>query len=307
VQAVKQIDLDQAVLKTLSYFDMFHYPLRLEEIHRFLDQETSIDELMLCIETLCYQKFVFRLANYFSVTNDPALIDRRKKGNAEALKLFPEAQKQADLIWQFPFVRAVMASGSMSKDYMDEHSDLDFFIVTKQNHLWLCRMILVMYKRLFLKNSHKRFCVNYFVDEAHLEIGDKNIFTATELATVIPLRGTERYHELMDVNGYWLRSFFPNYQRRRAIRDDATSDGIKRGLEALLRVIAGKWTERWFMRLTIQRWKKLYEKSVPEHDFQVAFRSTTSVSKNHPRNYQKRVLENFQHRLENIKQNSTVA
>ena len=96
---------------------------------------------------------------------------------------------------------------------MDEKSDLDFFIITAPKRLWIARTLLVMYKRFFLFNSHKYFCVNYFVDEDHLEIEEKNLFTATELATVIPLYGQVHYTNLLKANP-WLKRFFPNYTPR---------------------------------------------------------------------------------------------
>ncbi len=91
---------------------------------------------------------------------------------------------------------------------MDERSDLDFFIITAPNRLWIARTLLVLYKRVFLANSHKHFCVNYFIDEKHLEIEEKNLFTATELATVIPLYGSKQYENLQGVNS-WLARILP--------------------------------------------------------------------------------------------------
>ena len=86
---------------------------------------------------------------------------------------------------------------------MDEHSDLDFFIITKPNRLWIARMLLALYQKIVLLNSHKYFCVNYFVDEHHLAIEEKNLYTATELSTLIPLYGKEYYPQLMMAN-HWI-------------------------------------------------------------------------------------------------------
>ena len=46
---------------------------------------------------------------------------------------------------------------------------------------------------------------NYFVDSQHLEIEEKNIFTATELATLIPACNKEIYNTLIDTNS-WMKS-----------------------------------------------------------------------------------------------------
>ena len=42
----------------------------------------------------------------------------------------------------------------------------------------------------------KNFCINYFVDSENLEIQEKNIFTATELVTLLPTFGREMYENL---------------------------------------------------------------------------------------------------------------
>ena len=206
--------VDEQILRTLLYFDIFNYPLKSEEVFKFLGIP-ALDKSIVTsrLSSLTDQKIIFQFGELFSLKNDNALIDRRLKGNKEADKYLILAQKKANFISKFPFVRAVLASGSLSKGYMDEGSDLDFFIITAPNRLWIARTLLVLYKRVFLANSHKHFCVNYFIDEKHLEIEEKNLFTATELATVIPLYGSKQYENLQGVNS-WLLEFFPNYTPR---------------------------------------------------------------------------------------------
>lgn len=153
----------QYVLKTLLYFDIFNYPLTSREIFRFLGANSvSEKDVVNCLNNLSEQDYVFNTNQFYSLQSGNSIIDRRMKGNAEASKYFPLALQQASLISKFPFVRAVFASGSFSKDYMDENSDLDFFIVTAPGRLWIARMLLVLYRRIALSNSLKYFCVNLF-------------------------------------------------------------------------------------------------------------------------------------------------
>src|SRR4029453_8923510 len=97
------------------------------------------------------------------------------------------------LIASFPYVRCVCISGSLSKKYFDDTTDIDFFVITKPGRLWVCRTFLILFKKLFLLNSKKYFCINYFIDSDNLEIPDQNIFTATELTTLIPMHDYELY------------------------------------------------------------------------------------------------------------------
>jgi hypothetical protein len=293
--------VDEHILRTLVYYDIFNYPLKAEEVFRFLGTN-HVDESFITerLNDLRDQHLIFQFENFFSLKNNIDPIVRRKKGNVEAERYLLLAEKKALLISKFPFVRAVMASGSLSKGYMDEKSDLDFFIVTAPNRLWIARTLLVMYKRLFLFNSHKYFCVNYFVDEKHLEIEEKNLFTATELATVIPLYGSKQYENLHRVNA-WLKEFFPNYTPRSIANVPATTFSWgKRIVEKFLNLFFGNVLEKYFQKKTLDRWRKQYEKNYSAADFKVAFKSKSYASKNHPRNFQRSVMEVYSEKLKSF-------
>jgi hypothetical protein len=289
--------LQEHILRTLLYYDIFNYPLKTSEVFSFLgtnhvDEKEVFDNL----NHLADLGLVHRFENFYSIQNDTGNIARRIAGNKEAERYLVIAKKQAKRIARFPYVRAVMASGSLSKNYMDNQSDLDFFIVTAPGRLWIARTLLVFYKRLFLFNSHKYFCVNYFVDTDHLEIEEKNLFTATELATVLPLYNAESYDKLHQSN-HWLLNFFPNYTSRDT-RDVAKlkSSAIKTATEKILAPVA-ELLEKYFMRLTLKRWKRIYQKDYPDADFKVAFKTKKYASKNHPKHHQRKVMDLYQEKL----------
>lgn len=292
--------LQQSIIKTLLYYDIFNYPLKGKEIHRFLSVDNgkakAIEE---ALEHLCHQQLIFRFDEFFSVQNSERNILRRKKGNDFAKRSTPIAIKRARLLASFPFVRAVFASGSFSKGYMDENSDLDFFIVTSPGRLWISRTIIVMFKRVFFFNSHKYFCCNYFVDSNHLEIEEKNLFTATELATLVPLYGHRMYTSLMHRNA-WLLNFFPNYEinsGEHLIKEETSI--IKQAWENVLKNKFWDGPEKFLMQLTIKRWRRLYEKKYQTNDFNIAFRSNEYISKNHPNHYQQKVMKSYDEKLRN--------
>jgi len=285
------------VLKTLLYFDIFRYPLNATEIFCFLRARqkcpTAVSE---CLSALTERKQVFRFGELYSLHADDANIKRRVKGNREAEKWLKVASTRARLIAKFPYVRAVMASGSLSKGYMDETSDLDFFVVTATNRLWIARTLLVMYKRLFLFNSHKMFCVNYFVDEEHLEIEEKNLYTATELATLVPLYNESGYRSLLSANR-WIYQYLPNFRHRSPVdRDMTTAPGFQKICEGLLNPIAAT-LDAFFMNLSYRRWRRLYGHLYAKEDFDIAFKTRRHVSKNHPNHYQKKILKLYQGKL----------
>jgi hypothetical protein len=253
--------------------------------------ETDVSQ---ALNRLAEQRYLFQFRNFYSIQSNELLLERRLKGNEQAERSLPLARKKAKLISKFPFVRAVMASGSLSKNYMDERSDLDFFVVTAPGRLWIARTLLVIYKRIFLFNSHKYFCANYFIDELHLEIEEKNQFTATELTTLIPLFNRDLYIKLLEANT-WVKQFFPNTNRRETdLTGDVTPSHLKRFLEKILSI---SWLEIYFMNISQNRWKKKYEKKYADADFQVAFKTKLHVSKNHPNQYQTKIMDLYLQKL----------
>jgi len=289
--------LEEHVLKTLLYFDIFSYPLRASEILKFLrGRRTSQQEVLECLSGMTEKQHVFRFGDLYSLHPDEKNIKRRLKGNTEAEKWMRVAEKKARFIGKFPFVRAVMASGSLSKGYMDEKSDLDFFIVTAPGCLWIARTTLVMYKRLFLRNCHKEFCVNYFVDADHLEIEEKNLFTATELVTLIPLHNLSAYNAVISANA-WVKAFFPNLTTETRVSSSNKKPHVFQKVSEVLLLPFATWLDGWFLRVSLSRWLRLYGASYSKEDFEIAFKSKRHVSKNHPNHFQKKVLERYQSKL----------
>jgi len=187
-------------------------------------------------------------------------------------------------------------SGSLSKNFMEVDGDIDYFVVTSPGRLWLSRTLLVLYKKLFLFNSHKYFCVNYFVDTEHLEIEEKNLFTATELATLIPACGPETYVPFMDQNS-WVANYFPNFPKHEISSISAVKNGtLKRVFEKLLNNPIGTLLDRLCMRLTVGYWKRKFT-SFEKDRFDIALKSRPYVSKHHPNNYQQKVLSAFEERF----------
>jgi hypothetical protein len=291
-------ETSQSAIKALLYYDIFNYPLTSNEIFSTLStNHTTEKEIQVALNKLCEEGYIYKFENFYCVQNNEALIERRKKGNQEADKLMHLAQRKAKFIHLFPFVRSVMASGSLSKNYMDDKSDLDFFVITAPGRLWIARMLLILYKRIFLLNSHKHFCINYFVDEDHLEIEEKNIFTATELATLIPLAGKSYYPLLFQTNK-WISKFLPNHPSLDKKEFVEISDKkVSTIFERILNFFGADHLDTFFMNLTFKRWKRVYEKKYSPTDFQIAFKTKKHVSKNHPNFYQKKIVDLYKEKL----------
>lgn len=97
------------------------------------------------IQFMLDKKIIFQLGEYYSLTDDSSLMLRRKKGNERAAKQIRLAKRLAAFLSRFPYVKEVAISGPLSKNYADERSDIDFFIIIKTNRLWIARTIMYLF------------------------------------------------------------------------------------------------------------------------------------------------------------------
>lgn len=292
-------------LKTILYFSIFDYPVTKEEIFIYSDCDSKI-QVENELEWLTKNKIVHDINGFYLKSFSPEFIERRQNGNAMAEKVLPKALKMANKIAQFPFVKGVSFSGAFSKGYFDEDGDVDFFIITAKNRLWIARTLLILYKKIFLLNSKKYFCVNYFISEKDLSIAEKNKFTAMEIVTLIPTHGKTIFRNFFDENT-WVTDYFPNIdnsiktQNTKAIHKSF----IKKFLEWTLNSKLGNLLEQFFHKLTLRKWKSKFN-YISDEDFKIAMKSTDNVSKHHPRNFQKLVIETLNDTYHQVKKNHQI-
>ena len=292
--------LEYSILKVLAYFDMFRYPLTKGEIKSFLDQDVGDKEFNDCIAMLLSSEKIFELKDYYALQNDLSLASRRKRGNEEAARLQAIALKVAMLIYKFPYVRAVGISGSVSKNFADEHADIDYFIITKANRLWIARTFLHLFKKVpFLKHRNEYYCMNYFIDEAELVIEEKNIYTATELYTIIPVAGNSTMKNFFH-NNLWAIAFLPN-RKLPSVNEDLKNhySWFKSLLESLFNNKLGDWLDDYFFKLTSRRWKqKENEKRVNTKGERMGLKTSKHYSKPNPVFFHDWFLTGYEKKLE---------
>ena len=295
------ISTKQHILNTLAYFDVFHYPLRQAEILTFLGTAATADVVSVALEELCEDGYIFRIEDFYLLHNDPLLVIRRKKGNDKAAQQMKVAENAARILSRFPYVRGLAISGSLSKNFCTDKSDIDFFIITSANRLWIARTLMHLYKKItFLTGRQKWFCMNYYIDEACPEIAEKNIFTAIEIGTLVHMQGKTALQDFRKANA-WVRNYFPLlYQADKPVAE-IRKGRFSRFLEWFFNAAWGNWLEKKLMHITEKRWAKKQERHQKnEHGFVMSMLVNAHYSKPNPVFFQYKVLEMYKTKLESL-------
>ena len=286
------------ILSTLAYYDIFTYPLRKREIWLFLQNLYDHTEFETALQGLVENSSIFKLDEYYSLQNTYAIVNRRITGNNKARQLLQAAEKVSSLLSGFPFIRGIAVSGPLSKNFADDRPDIGLFIITSANRLWLARTLLHGFKKLtFPVNKQHFFCMNYFVDEDHLEIAEKNIYTATEIATLIPLQGNTVFEKFYSANS-WIKMYLPNKYMRVSTEKKIKETWIKWLTEFLLNNAFGNVLDNMLLNITSKRWlKKKHDQKLNSRGKIPGMSTTKSCAKPDPKDFQNKFIEQYERKV----------
>jgi predicted nucleotidyltransferase len=288
-------ELKQNILATLAYFDMFRYPLTRAEIYLFLPQKHSFDLFDDALHTLLNNGIIYQFDRFFCLKNDKGLAGRRIEGNKKAEELIGIARRVGSVLIRFPYVRGVAISGSLSKNYADDESDIDLFIITAKNRLWIARSMMHCLKKIsFLFKREHYFCMNYYIDEQELQIAEKNIYTAIEIGTLMPLEGDLVFEKFYAANA-WTRTFLPNKNMRIASAKPTRPGLLKQLFELIFNTSIGNHVDTLLMKVTAARWrKKTIHRKQNNRGEVMAMISGKHFSKPDPKNFQANLLLKYE-------------
>lgn len=297
-------ELKKNITKTLLYYDIFSHPLKPEEIFSFLPRNSIAKQEVTDFLKKAAESKTAPFAEkdgYYYIKPAEENVSRRIEKENYSLKMWKRAALVTHLIKRFPFVRAVFVTGSLSKNSSDPTSDLDFMLITAKNRLWISRTLLMLFKKIFFLNSYKFFCINYFITEDNLVITERNIFTATEIATIKATYNTELLNEFIRQNN-WVKEYFPNYVlcdpmlHSSGCKANNRKSKFQRSIEFFIPGKIAAAIDNRLMCMTRKHWKKKYPQ-LPASERNHMFKSTENVSKTHPGNMQKKILGMYSQKL----------
>lgn len=291
------------ILKTLGYFDLFQYPLTRDEIYLFYPEHVSPPVVFNELGAMVNDKSIYIFDELYSLQNDPALSQRRRNGNLLAVEQMKIAVKVSKFLSGFPYVKGIAVSGSLSKNFATENSDIDFFVITAANRLWIARTFMHLYKKLtFLTGKQHWFCMNYYVDEAALEIPEKNVFTAMEIVTLVPMEGKTSIENFISSN-HWTKVFFPLYNSCTANAPEIKAGLWRKLTEKILNGNMGNALDNKLMKITGKRWKKKTEKQLlNSRGIVMGMLLNKHFSKPDPANFQDKVVEQYEAKVAQLLQ-----
>lgn len=212
-------NVSREVLQTLAYADIFDYPLLFDEIWRFLIAEKPKSSKIVSQTIPKLTSQVSQQQNFFVLKGREHIIEKRLTREKESKKKITRATSIAALLSHIPTVLFIGISGNVAVKNADANDDIDFFIITKTNTLWLTRFLVITLltmlgkaRRKGQKNVANTYCVNMLIDQRSLAFPKEkhNLYIAHEVTQVLPLVNKAQTYEAFLSANKWVKTFLPN-------------------------------------------------------------------------------------------------
>ncbi len=204
---------------SVLYHDLFDYPLSFSDLIKWqLAKPITIKK---DLEVVNKRKF------YFLKGREGLIYKRilRKRISTKKMKI---AQKASKVLSFLPGIKMVAVTGSLAMENSSEESDIDLMVVTKKGGLWTTRLLsyFILSVMHFVlrspndRNQKDKLCLNVWLDENDLiwPKKDRNLYTAHEIAQIVPLVNKDGIYERFLFQNKWILNFWPNAVRIRNLK-----------------------------------------------------------------------------------------
>lgn len=217
--------VNDAIVTTLSYSDIFDYPLTKAELWRYLTLSKPI--LYRTFDTALARASIKEKSHLFFLPGRSGLVRERLKRQKISKKKLKNAQPVLQMLQKIPTIEFIGISGSLAMHNAENNADIDLFIITKPQTLWLTRLLVLsflQFKRMRRKRQGRKsknmICVNMLLDTNHLSFpkSRQNLYTAHEIMQVKPFFSRNNTYERFLKKNTWIRKFLPNSFPKTALR-----------------------------------------------------------------------------------------
>src|SRR3989344_7552776 len=209
--------MEKGVLKTLIYASLFNFPLTIFEIHKWLIREkVKLRQVERVLRKLSQESRVKSEAGYYFLQGDKGQIKKRRKNKKYAKKYLQKANIAANILRIIPWVKLVGISGGLAMGNVSKKDDIDLFIITEKNRIWLSRFFAIFILHIFRRkvSDSKRevsgkICLNLLLDTDNLVQKNQDIYTAHEVLQMkVCWERDDIYHKFLSSNE-WVFKFLP--------------------------------------------------------------------------------------------------
>lgn len=213
--------MEKAILKTLIYGDIFRFPMKAWEIHKWLiGKKATLFQVEKALEKLIRHSSIVIRQSYYFLPGRSGIVKKRLVREKHSQRLLFQARLVAGLLKAVPFIKLVGVSGNLAMEMAGEIDDIDLFVVTQKKKMWISRILMLSLLNLVNKRRKRadsrkkasgKVCINLILEEDSLAQDKKDIYLAHEVLQMKLLWQRDGiYFKFLEENS-WAFRFLPNW------------------------------------------------------------------------------------------------
>lgn len=228
-----KMSFEDLLYVTLSYADIFDYPLTSAELRLFsLSKFTHLLKKIRGVELK-----IVRGKKYYFLLGREEVLAKRIHREQYAREKWRKAAIIARAIGRIPTVCLVGVTGGLAMSNTTPEDDIDLYCVTEKNTLWITRFLVTLLVSLLgvrrvptTKRVKDLFCLNMFttVEGMRVPKSERDLFSAHEVVQMVPLWEKKGAYKKFLHDNQWVENYLPNAWRKKNAKWQMSNDKLKR-------------------------------------------------------------------------------
>ncbi|MBT4350001.1 hypothetical protein HOD19_04500 [bacterium] len=228
-----QQEIESSILKTIAFFDVFNFPLTAEEVWKWLyrpGRKVPLSEVRNILQNSDFlADKIVRTEAFWSLKGREYTYIIRKHHNNLAERKFTRALRLVRIYKYLPFIKMIAICNTLAYSNTGEESDIDFFIITAKNKIWLVRFFTILLVYIFgmrptYEDSKDAFCLSFFISEDNLDIRrimmhNNDIYSPYWIRQLLPVYNVDNtYNDFLAAN-QWTEQHLPNAYANQFVKE----------------------------------------------------------------------------------------
>lgn len=207
--------IQNSILKTLAYRDVFSYPLTTFETYIYLiaSEKVEPEKFYKNLHSLIESGRIKKYEDFVHLGLSNPLRESRNNSSRELMK---KAERTCRLLSLLPTIKFMAVTGAVAAGNSPLDDDIDLLIVTSKNSIWISRFFVVIVLKILNwyrtdGNESGKICPNIWLDERDLFWNQaQNVYVAHEILLMKPVVDRGDYYFKFVGQNRWVFDFFPH-------------------------------------------------------------------------------------------------
>jgi len=215
-------NISSSITNVVVFFDLFNYPLTVFEIWKNLNIKCSLLDVKKILEDENFSGHIQVYNGFYFLKGRQDIIKIRMARYNYTDRKFKRAMKISKIFRFIPWIEMIAIGNNIGEHNLKNNSDIDFFIITKQNRIWITRFFCVMIVKLLRlrpteKNTKDTICLSFFISKDRMDLDrlmldNNDIYFIHWLSGLVPIYDAGAVYKKFIHSNRWIYKYLPNWR-----------------------------------------------------------------------------------------------